>query len=239
MTVVLSQKGWVRARGGHGLDVSTLAFKEGDAFLQALECKTTDPVIVLAASGKTFTLDAAALPTGRGDGSPVNTLVNSSSDPIVWMGAGDPGQQMIMNSSAGLGFVCKLGDLVTKTRQGRDFMKLEEGAQLNPPYLIRDKGLYVAALSSDSRLLLYFFDEVPERPNGGVGVQLIAIPGQQKLAGLALTDGKSLVVAGIRRKNRATQTLNARQLADYIGKRAQRGKLCEVGFRADKLGVGK
>ena len=94
--------------------------------LQALECKTTDPVIVLAASGKSFTLDAAALPTGRGDGSPVNTLVNSSSDDIVWMGTGDPGQQLLMNSSAGLGFVCRLGDLVSKTRQGKDFMSVQE-----------------------------------------------------------------------------------------------------------------
>src|SRR2546423_6450130 len=78
-TVILSQKGWIRARSGHGVDLSTLTFKDGDALLQTLECKTTDSVIVLAASGKTFTVDAAAIPSGRGDGAPVNTLVNSSS----------------------------------------------------------------------------------------------------------------------------------------------------------------
>src|SRR3989441_811062 len=90
VTVILSQKGWIRARSGHGADLSTLTFKDGDALLQTLECKTTDPVIVLAASGKTFTVDAAALPSGRGDGAPVNTLVNSSSDDIVWMASGAP-----------------------------------------------------------------------------------------------------------------------------------------------------
>src|SRR6202008_4472907 len=75
VTVILSRKGWIRARTGHALDVSQLSFKEGDELLQTLECKTTDPVAVLAASGKSFTLDAAAIPSGRGDGAPVNTLV--------------------------------------------------------------------------------------------------------------------------------------------------------------------
>src|SRR5215210_6905247 len=122
ITVILSQKGWIRARTGHALDVSSLSFKDGDALLQTLECKTTDPVILLAASGKSYTIDAAALPSGRGDGTPVNTLVNSSSDDIVWMRSGDLAQRLLMTSSAGLGFICKLGDLVTKTRQGKDFL---------------------------------------------------------------------------------------------------------------------
>src|SRR5205085_10988659 len=64
ITVILSRKGWIRARSGHGLDVSQLSFKDGDALLQTLECKTTDPVTVLAASGKSFTLDAAEIPSG-------------------------------------------------------------------------------------------------------------------------------------------------------------------------------
>jgi len=235
LTVVLSQKGWIRARTGHGLDLATLTFKDGDGLLQALECKTTDPVIVLAASGKSFTLDAAALPTGRGDGSPVNTLVNSSSDDIVWMGTGDPGQQLLMNSSAGLGFVCRLGDLLSKTRQGKDFMSVQEGARARVPARV-DGGKFVAALSSDARLLLFPLDEIPVRPNGGVGVQLIALPDKVTLSALALTDGKSLAVSGIKRKNRAVQTLEAKQLAEHMGKRAQRGKVCEEGFRPDRLG---
>src|SRR5437867_1588625 len=175
VTVILSQKGWSRARGGHGVDLSTLTFKDDDALLQTLECKTTDPVIVLAASGKTFTVDAAAISSGRGDGAPVNTLVNSSSDDIVWMASGAPGQPLLMSSSAGLGFVCKLGDLVTKTRQGKDFMKVDEGAQARPPVKFPE-GKFVAALSSDSRLLVFPLEEVPERPNGGVGVQLLSLP---------------------------------------------------------------
>ncbi|HKX38490.1 MAG TPA: DNA topoisomerase IV subunit A [Burkholderiales bacterium] len=234
ITAILSQKGWIRARTGHNLDPATLTFKDGDGLLQLLECKTTDPVIVLAASGKSFTLDAAALPTGRGDGTPVNTLVNSSSDDIVWMGTGDPARRLLMNSSAGLGFVCRLGDLVSKTRQGKDFMSVGEGARAQAPAALGE-GKFVAALSSDARLLVFPLEEVPERPNGGVGVQLIALPDTATLAAVAACDGKSLAVSGIKRKNRATETLDAKRLAQHLGRRAQRGKVCDAGFRPDRL----
>jgi topoisomerase IV subunit A len=99
-----------------------------------------------------------------------------------------------------------------------------------------NEGKYVAALSSDARLLLFPLDEVPERPNGGVGVQLLALPEKATLASVALTDGKSLTVSGIKRKNRALETLDPKQLAEHIGKRAQRGKLADAGFRPDRLG---
>jgi topoisomerase-4 subunit A len=233
ISVILSQKGWIRARTGHNLDLATLTFKDGDALLQTLECKTTDAVIALAASGKSFTIDAASIPSGRGDGAPVNTLVNSSSDDIVWMRSGDLGQPLLMNSTAGQGFVCKLGDLVTKTRQGKDFMKVEEGARARAPALINAP--YVAALSSDARLLVFPLEEVPERPNGGVGVQLLALPEKETLASVLTTDGKSLVVSGFKR-TRKTEVLDQKQIAEHLGKRAQRGKLADVGFRPDRLG---
>src|SRR6266850_559910 len=235
LTVILSRKGWMRARTGHGLDVSTLTFKEGDALAQTLECKTTDAVIVLAGSGKTFTIAAADIPSGRGDGAPVNTLVNSGSDAIVWMASAEPGQRLLMNSTAGLGFLCKLGDLESKTRQGKDFFAVSEGAQARAPARVGE-GKYIAALSSDARLLLFDGGEIPERPNGGVGVQLLALPDGVTLADVAVTDGKSLAVSGIKRKNRAVETLDAKQLAEHMGKRAQRGKLADVGFRPDRLG---
>src|SRR5882762_10028476 len=181
LTVILSRKGWIRARTGHGLDLSTLAFKEGDALAQSLECKTTDAVIVLAGSGKTFTISAADIPSGRGDGAPVNTLVNSGSDAIVWIATGDPNRRLLMSSTAGLGFLCKLGDLESKTRQGKDFFAVSEGAAARPPAKVTE-GKYVAALSSDARLLLFEMAELPERPNGGVGVQLIALPENIALA---------------------------------------------------------
>jgi topoisomerase IV subunit A len=236
ITVILSQKGWIRARTGHGLDVSQLSFKDGDALLQTLECKTTDPVTVLSASGKSFTIDAADIPSGRGDGAHVNTLVNSGSDDIVWVASGDPSRQLLMNSSAGLGFVCKLGDLASKTRQGKDFMRVEEGVAVQKGVFLQEGAGLIAALSSDARLLLFPLEEVPVRPNGGVGVQLLALPEKITLASVSVTDGKTLTVSGVKRKNRAVETLDAKQLAEHMGRRAQRGRVCDVGFRPDRLG---
>jgi topoisomerase-4 subunit A len=141
-----------------------------------------------------------------------------------------------MNSSAGVGFVCKLGDLASKTRQGKDFFAVSEGAAARPPATLGE-GKYVAVLSSDSRLLVFELAEIPERPNGGVGVQLIALPEGISLADVASSDGKSLAVSGIKRKNRAVAALDAKQIAEHIGKRAQRGKLADVGFRPDQLGA--
>ncbi|MCX7962523.1 MAG: DNA topoisomerase IV subunit A [Burkholderiales bacterium] len=236
ITVILSKKGWVRARAGHGLDLSAIGFKEGDGRYMELECKTTDTLTVLAAGGKVFSVQAAALPSGRGDGAPINTLVHSGSDDIVWIGTGDPQTPLLLANSAGYGFRCRLGDMATKTRQGKDFMTVPEGARALAPARA-DAGAFVAALSSDARLLVFPLEEVPQRPNGGVGVQLIALPEGVSLAAVAVTDGNSLAVSGVKRKNRAAETLDAKALEAYKGRRAQRGRVCDVGFRPDTLGT--
>jgi len=235
LTVILSRKGWVRARTGHGVDMEAVGFKDGDGRSLELECMTTDTLTVLAAGGKAFSVDAAALPSGRGDGAPMNTLIHSGSDDIVWIGLGDPATPLLMANTAGNGFLCKLGDLASKTRQGKDFMTVPEGARALAPAPAAG-GKAIAALSSDARLLVFPIDEVPARPNGGVGVQLIALPDKVTLAAAASFDGKSLLVCGIKRKNRAVQAIEGKALKEHEGKRAQRGRVCDLGFRPDRLG---
>jgi len=235
LTVILSRKGWVRARTGHGVDMEAVGFKDGDGRFLELECRTTDTLTVLAAGGKAFGVDAAALPSGRGDGAPMNTLIHSGSDDIVWIGLGDPATPLLMANTAGNGFLCKLGDLASKTRQGKDFMTVPEGARALAPAPAAG-GKAIAALSSDARLLVFPIDEVPARPNGGVGVQLIALPDKVTLAAAASFDGKSLLVCGIKRKNRAVQAIEGKALKEHEGKRAQRGRVCDLGFRPDRLG---
>ena len=237
ITVILSKKGWVRGRSGHGVDMDSVNYKDGDARYLELECKTTDTLTVIASGGKCFSVDAAALPSGRGDGAPINTLINSGPDDIVWIGLGQADARLLMSNTAGNGFLCKLGDLATKTRQGKDFMSVPEGAKVLPPVFFKDspgKNL-LAALSSDARLLLFPIDELPVRPNGGVGVQIMALPDKLTLAGAAVTDGSSLTVSGVKRV-RKTADIGRKDLAEYLGKRAQRGRVCDVGFRPDKLG---
>ena len=238
ITVILSKKGWVRGRSGHGVEMDSVNFKDGDARYMELECKTTDTLTVLASGGKCFSVEAAALPSGRGDGAPMNTLINCGPDDIVWIGLGHADARLLMSNSAGNGFLCKLSDLATKTKQGKDFMSVPEGAKALSPLFLKDssKKKLVAALSSDARLLLFPMDELPVRPNGGVGVQIMALPDNVTLAGVAVTDGTSLTVSGFKR-TRKTAELGKKDLPDYLGKRAQRGKVCDVGFRPDKFGA--
>jgi topoisomerase-4 subunit A len=237
ITVILSKKGWVRGRTGHGVDMDSVNFKDGDARYLELECKTTDTLTVLASGGKCFSVDAAALPSGRGDGAPMNTLINSGPDDIVWIGLGEAATPLLMSNTAGNGFLCELGNLATKTRQGKDFMSVPEGAKALAPVVFDSSKKSVAALSSDARLLVFPIDELPTRPNGGVGVQIMGLPDKVTLAAVAPTDGKSLVVSGVKRKNRAEETLDAKMLKEFEGRRAQRGRVCDVGFRPDKLGA--
>jgi topoisomerase-4 subunit A len=241
VTILLSRKGWIRARVGHGVDLTTVSFKDGDGLAQSAECKTTDQVVFLGSSGKTWTLDAASLPSGRGDGAPVNSLVNANGDSIVWMGTGSMEQSLLLHTTAGHGFVAQLKDMVTRMKAGKEFMKPAEGAKVLPPAPVPvfkgDVSPRVAALSSDARLLVLLLDEVPLRPNGGLGVQLIALPDNVTLASVVVTDGSHLTIFGMRRGKRASVELAKKELRDYDGRRAQRGRLADVGLKdVDRLG---
>jgi topoisomerase-4 subunit A len=241
VTVILSKKGWIRARVGHGIDLTTVSFKDGDGLSQAAECKTTDQVVFLGSSGKTWTLDAASLPSGRGDGAPVNSLVNANGDAIVWMGTGSMEQSLLLHTTAGHGFVAQLKDMVTRMKAGKEFMKPAEGAKVLPPVPVPhfkgDVSPRVAALSSDGRLLVFLLDEVPLRPNGGLGVQLIALPEKVALASVAVIDGLRLEVWGMKRGKRSMVELGRKEVREYDGRRAQRGRVADVGLKdVDRLG---
>ena len=241
VTVILSKKGWIRARVGHGIDLTTVSFKDGDGLSQAAECKTTDQVVFLGSSGKTWTLEAAGLPSGRGDGAPVNSLVNAAGDTIVWMGAGSMEQSLLLHTTAGHGFVAQLKDMVTRMKAGKEFMKPAEGAKVLPPAPVPvfkgDVSPRVAALSSDGRLLVFLLDEMPLRPNGGLGVQLIALPEKGTLASVAVIDGTRLELFGMKRGKRSSVELGKKEIRDYDGRRAQRGRVADVGLKdVDRLG---
>ena len=197
-----------------------------------------DRITVIGSSTTVRSIEERSSALIRGRRSPFNTLINAGPDDIVWIGRGAAGTPLLMANTAGNGFLCKLGDLATKTRQGKDFMSVPQGGKALPPFICKelsDQSL-VAALSSDARLLLFPIDELPTRPNGGVGVQIMALPDKVSLAGVAVTDGATLTVSGFKR-SRKTAAMGRKDLADFHGKRAQRGKVCDVGFPPDKLGA--
>jgi topoisomerase-4 subunit A len=243
VTVILSKRGWIRARNGHGIDMNAVSFKDGDERFLHIECRTTDQVVLLGQSGKTYTVAVASLPTGRGDGVPVNTLIGSDRDEIRWIGSGRPQTLYLLTTTAGNGFLCRLGDMVTRIKAGKEFMTVPDGAVVRPAQAVwdteappkwADKAM-LAALSSDSRLLLFALSDVPTRANGGVGVQLIALPDGATLAAAAVSDGKSVVLAGERRGKIVEEVLQGELLAQHVGKRAQRGRMIDVRFKVSHL----
>jgi topoisomerase-4 subunit A len=243
VTVILSKRGWIRARNGHGIDMNAVSFKDGDERFLHIECRTTDQVVLLGQSGKTYTVAVASLPTGRGDGVPVNTLIGSDRDEIRWIGSGRPQTLYLLTTTAGNGFLCRLGDMVTRIKAGKEFMTVPDGAVVRPAQAVwdteappkwADKAM-LAALSSDSRLLLFALSDVPTRANGGVGVQLIALPDGATLAAAAVCDGKSVVLAGERRGKIVEEVLQGELLAQHVGKRAQRGRMIDVRFKVSHL----
>ena len=244
VTVILSQRGWIRARNGHAIDMGAVSFKDGDERFLEIECRTTDSLVLLGQSGKTYTLAAASLPSGRGDGVPVNTLISSERDVIRWMGTGRAEALLLLWTSAGNGFICRLGDMVSRTRSGKDFMTVPEGAEVMPALALwpaddppkNADRMFLVALSSDARLLLFPVGEVPTRANGGLGVQLIALPEGMTLVSVALSDGKHLSISGERRGKRVQEALSGVALEGHIGKRAQRGRVVDLRVRDMRLG---
>ncbi|HSF47347.1 MAG TPA: DNA topoisomerase IV subunit A, partial [Burkholderiales bacterium] len=124
-TVVLSEKGWIRTRQGHGHDPASFGFKEGDRLHAIAECRTVDPVVLFGSNGRVYSVPVAQLPSGRGDGVPVTRLIELEPGArVVQMACGGLQQKLLIATSAGYGFTCRLGDMVGRTRAGRHFVSL-------------------------------------------------------------------------------------------------------------------
>ena len=126
LTVTLSRHGWIRSRQGHALDASQFAWKAGDGPLAILETRTVHPVVVLDTTGRAYTIRAADIPGGRGDGVPVTTLIELPPGAKVAQAiSGLPGQKYLVAGTGGYGFVATLDDMVSRQRAGKAFMTLE------------------------------------------------------------------------------------------------------------------
>jgi len=236
VTVIISQRGWVRARGGHGHDASQFAFKAGDALYAAYECRTVDHLVALGSNGRSYSVPVAALPGARGDGVPVTTLVDvASGSRLLHYYAGPAETPLLMASTAGFGFAAKAGDLVSRNRNGKAFMTLEAGDEPLTPKIIADKASAIACLSEKGRLLVFGLDEV-KTLSGGRGVILMELEPKEKLLAAQPISQRGVVVTGIGRGGKAQElALSASGLAPHIGKRARKGKALESKIKAAGL----
>jgi len=237
VTVVISQKGWVRARTGHGHDVGQFAFKAGDGLYRAFECRTVDSLLAFGSNGRVYTVNVALLPGARGDGVPVTTLVDlAPGSTILHYFAGESEKLLFMSSSAGYGFAVRAGDMTSRVKAGKAFMTLDDGDKPLPPREITAKASAIACLSEKGRLLVFGMDELKTLSAGGRGVMLIDLEPKEKLLAAQPISQRGVVVHGIGRGAKAQQiALSASGLAPHIGKRARKGKALESKINAQGL----
>jgi topoisomerase-4 subunit A len=236
VTVIISERGWVRARGGHGHDAGQFTFKSGDALYAAFECRTVDNMVALGSNGRAYSVPVAALPNARGDGVPVTTLVDvASGSRLLHYFVGPADTPLLVASTAGYGFIAKAGDLVSRNRNGKAFMTLEEGDEPLPPKVIVDKASALACLSGQGRLLVFGLDELKVL-SAGRGVILMDLEPKEKLLAAQPVSQRGVLVTGIGRGGKAQEVaLSASGLAPHIGKRARKGKALESRIKAAGL----
>ncbi|AUT68961.1 DNA topoisomerase IV subunit A [Paraburkholderia hospita] len=225
VTVVVSQKGWVRALKGHGLDPAGFTFKAGDGLYAAFQCRTPDMLIAWGSKGRVYSVAVSQLPGGRGDGVPVTSLIElESGTHLMHYYAATAEQALLLASSNGFGFIAKVGDMVSRVKAGKAFMTIDEGATPLAPMPMLPDATQMACLSGGGRLLVFGLDEMKTLSGGGRGVILMALdPNESLTQALAITKA-GVVLEGMYRNKPTEEQLSGAALAPNVGKRARKGR---------------
>ncbi|AHF83356.1 DNA topoisomerase IV subunit A [Rhizobium leguminosarum bv. trifolii WSM1689] len=225
ITVVISEKGWIRALKGHIADTAALTFKEGDGLKIAFPAQTTDKILIVTTGGKAFTLGGDKLPGGRGHGEPLRIIVDMDNDQAVLTAfVHDPSRKQLIVSTAGNGFVVPEAELVANTRKGKQIMNvgLPEETQL----LVPVSGDHVAVVGENRKLLVFPLAQVPEMSRGkGVRLQRYKDGGISDVRCFAISDGLVWEDSAGR-----TFTKNKDEFAEWLADRATAGRTVPKGF---------
>jgi len=232
VTVVISEKGWLRAMKGHLSDLSQLTFKEGDSLKLAFPAQTTDKILVFTTGGKFYTIGADRLPGGRGHGEPIRIIVDMDNDQdIVTAFVHDPARKRLLVSHAGNGFVVSEDEVVANTRKGKQVMNVKSPDEAS--HCITLEGDHLAIVGENRKMLVFPLAEIPEMARGK-GVRL------QKYKDGGVLDLKTFTVeTGLSWQDSAERTFSRsrEELAEWFGARASAGRLAPKGFpRTGKFG---
>jgi len=239
VTVIISEKGWVRARTGIGHDHAQFTFKPGDSLGSAFECRTVDTLLGIGDNGKVYSVPVAALPGARGDGVPITTLVDLSGGVrILHYFAGTADTRLLISTTNGFGFMTKAGDMVSRLKGGKSFITLDDGALPLAPRVVSDAAGAVACLSEKGRVLVFGIDEMKVLTNGGRGVILMELEPKETLLAVQPISQKGVNVIGTwaGSKPRVVE-LYASGLEPHFGKRAKKGKPLSAKLKATDLAM--
>lgn len=239
VTVIVSERGWVRSRQGHGHDWSQFSFKAGDSLYGAFEVSTTDQLFAVSTSGRVYSVPVAQLPSARGDGVPITSLVEPEAGARidhVFAAATESG--VLLATRRGNGFICQAGDLVGRTRQGKSFLTLDEGDSPIRPALFSPGAETILCVSSEGRALSFGLSEAKVLRSGGRGVILIGLDAAAYLATVAVCGADGVLLEGIGRGGKAlSRQISRAQVAAWNGARARKGILIEPRVRDPKLSI--
>ncbi len=238
VTVVISQKGWVRSRQGYGHDAQQFSFKSGDALYAAFECRTVDTLLAFGSNGRVYSVAVAQLPGARGDGVPVTTLVElEPGTRLLHYFAGAANTPLLLASTAAYGFAAKAGDMVSRQKGGKSFMTMDEGDEPLMPRVIATNASAVACLSERGRLLVFGLADIKNQSAGGRGVTLMELDDKERLLAAEPISQKGVRVIGTGQRSGKAQesNLSGADLAHHIGKRARKGKLLVSRMKATQL----
>jgi topoisomerase-4 subunit A len=227
VTVIVSDKGFARARGGHGHDVAQLGFKAGDALYGAYECRTVDHLVAIGSNGRVYSVPVSSLPSARGDGSPVTSMIDlEPGTRLVGYVAGPAAQQLLLATSAGTGFACSLGDMASRVRGGKQFISVDEGAVPLRPALAEDNDDRIACVSEKGRMLVFAASEIKALSGGGRGVILMGLDAGERLVAATPCGAAGVIVEGQGRGGKALHVhVRGRELQLHAGHRARKGIL--------------
>jgi len=225
VTIVCSQKGWIRAFKGHNNDEATIKYKDGDKGRFVLKGYTTDKLLVFATNGRFFTIGCDKLPPGRGQGEPIRLMVDiGNENEIVDMFIHEPERQILLASSAGRGFAIQEKDVAAQTKNGKQILNLQDGEKAK--ICLPITGNAIAVVGDNRKILIFKTEELPSMARGrGVILQKYRDGGMSDVTTFNLEDGLSWQMGG---DSERTRTVT--DLLPWIGKRAGAGRLAPTGF---------
>jgi len=259
VTVVVSDKGWVRARTGHGHDATSFAFKAGDTLYGTFECRSVDTLLAFGSNGRVYSVAVSLLPGGRGDGQPVTTLIELEvGTQLLYYFAGQANAKLLLSSSAGYGFMASVDNMVSRQKAGKAFVSCNAGEALCAPSLVSGASLpaasytaapeagstgradlaaatHIACASALGRILTFEISELKTMEKGGRGLMLIDLEAKDTLAGAAAYT-RSVRIEGLGRGGKVRdETLEIRSLNNARAARARKGKAADLGFKPSKI----
>ncbi len=252
VTVVMSQKGWVRARTGHGHEAASFAFKAGDGLYGTFECRTVDTLLAFGNNGRVYSIAVALLPGARGDGQPVTTLLElEAGTQLSYYFAGPVSATLLLSGSGGYGFLATVDNMVSRQKAGKAFVTCNSGENICRPSVVAGTidtvaaigntgasalnatkpATHVACASTGGRILTFEISELKVMANGGRGLMLIDLEAKDTLAGAAAYT-RSVKIEGIGRGGKERdETLEIRSLNNARAARGRKGKTADLGFK--------